>query len=98
MWIPAPIGLCSSDLHRIHRAYAGLAIICATALAISAVGFFVIGLWLKARLEEQFLSEEMGAAAYATYMTQTPMLVPRLPRPKKPRVAPSGAKMWLTFI
>jgi protein-S-isoprenylcysteine O-methyltransferase Ste14 len=64
---------------------AGLAIICATALAISAVGFFVIGLWLKARLEEQFLSDELGAASYATYMTQTPMLVPRLPRPSSPR-------------
>jgi len=64
--------------------YAGLAIICATALAISAVGFFVIGLWLKARLEEQFLSVELGAASYATYMTQTPMLVPRLPRPRNP--------------
>jgi protein-S-isoprenylcysteine O-methyltransferase Ste14 len=65
--------------------YTGLAIISATALAILAVGFFVIGLWLKARLEERFLSDELGAASYATYMTRTPMLVPRLPRGKSPR-------------
>jgi protein-S-isoprenylcysteine O-methyltransferase Ste14 len=61
--------------------YAGLAMISATALALSAVAFFTIGLWLKARLEEQFLSDELGAVAYATYKARTPMLLPRWPRP-----------------
>jgi protein-S-isoprenylcysteine O-methyltransferase Ste14 len=58
--------------------YTGLAIICATALALAAVACFTIGLWLKARLEERFLCEELGAAAYATYKARTPMLVPRV--------------------
>jgi len=53
----------------------------ATAFALSAVAFFTIGLWLKARLEEQFLCEDLGAAAYAPYKARTPRLVPRVPRP-----------------
>src|SRR5262249_34711175 len=60
--------------------YVGLAILCATALALAAVIVITVGLWLKARLEEQFLSEELGTAAYGGYKARTPMLVPRLPR------------------
>ncbi|HET9268696.1 MAG TPA: hypothetical protein VFO31_11055 [Vicinamibacterales bacterium] len=36
------------------------------------------GLWLKARLEEEFLMGELGAAAYGDYKARTPMLVPRV--------------------
>ena len=49
-------------------------------LAIAGVVVATIGLWLKARLEEQFLFEELGPAIYGTYKTRTPMLVPRTPR------------------
>jgi protein-S-isoprenylcysteine O-methyltransferase Ste14 len=59
--------------------YAGLAVISATATALMAVACFAIGLWLKARLEEEFLSEELGASAYTAYKARTPMLVPRIP-------------------
>jgi protein-S-isoprenylcysteine O-methyltransferase Ste14 len=38
-----------------------------------------IGLWMKARLEEQWLRDELGAAAYDTYRSRVPMLVPFLP-------------------
>jgi protein-S-isoprenylcysteine O-methyltransferase Ste14 len=60
--------------------YVGLAILCATGLALVAVALITLGLWLKARLEEQFLLEELGAAAYDAYKARTPMLVPRLAR------------------
>jgi protein-S-isoprenylcysteine O-methyltransferase Ste14 len=58
---------------------AGLAGLGATALGIA--GFFLssAGFWIKARLEERFLSEELGADAYAAYKARTPMLIPFLP-------------------
>ena len=59
---------------------AGLAILCGSALALAGVAVITVGLWIKARLEEQFLSEELGAAAYSSYKARTPMLVPRLAR------------------
>jgi protein-S-isoprenylcysteine O-methyltransferase Ste14 len=34
-----------------------------------------LGIWMKARLEERFLSEELGAE-YAAYRARVPMLVP----------------------
>ena len=37
------------------------------------------GFWLKARLEERFLSQELGADAYADYRRRTPMLIPFWP-------------------
>lgn len=60
--------------------YLGLALLCGSALALLGAALMTTGLWLKARLEEQFLSEELGARAYADYQARTPMLVPRLRR------------------
>lgn len=60
--------------------YVGMAVICTTMLAFAALAVMTLGLWLKARVEEQFLSEELGASAYGAYRARTPMLVPRLPR------------------
>ena len=37
------------------------------------------GLWLKARVEEDFLTAELGADAYGAYRRRVPMLVPFLP-------------------
>ena len=34
------------------------------------------GFWLKAKLEEQFLGEQLGWQAYAAYRRRVPMLVP----------------------
>jgi protein-S-isoprenylcysteine O-methyltransferase Ste14 len=60
--------------------YLGLAILCASALALVGAALMTVGLWIKARVEEQFLSEELGAAVYGGYKARTPMLVPRLAR------------------
>ena len=35
--------------------YAGLAILCASALALAGLAVMTVGLWMKARVEEQFL-------------------------------------------
>lgn len=66
-----------------HPIYTG-ALISAVATAIyrgrieAAVGVavLVVALWLQARLEERFLSRELGAKAYAAYSARVPMLIP----------------------
>jgi protein-S-isoprenylcysteine O-methyltransferase Ste14 len=37
-------------------------------------------MWMKARLEERFLREELGADAYDSYRRRVPMLVPFGPK------------------
>lgn len=58
----------------------GLAGIGATTLGIAGFLLSSAGFWIKARLEERFLSAELGAEAYAAYKARTPMLIPFLPR------------------
>jgi protein-S-isoprenylcysteine O-methyltransferase Ste14 len=60
--------------------YLAMALICATVLALVAVPVMTLGLWLKARVEEKFLIEELGTSTYGLYQTRTPMLLPRVPR------------------
>ena len=67
--------------------YLGMAIICTTALALAAVPVMTLGLWLKARVEERFLIEELRVSAYGAYKARTPMLVPRLPQRRASHVA-----------
>ncbi len=69
-----------------HPIYTGLiAAIFATAAAQATVtgligaALVASGLWLKARVEESFLTAELGADAYAAYRRRVPMLVPFLP-------------------
>jgi protein-S-isoprenylcysteine O-methyltransferase Ste14 len=69
-----------------HPIYTGLiAAIFATAAAQATVtgllgaASVAIGLWLKARVEERFLTAELGADAYGAYRRRVPMLVPFLP-------------------
>jgi len=54
------------------------AVVEATLTALIGVALVVLGLWVKARAEERFLSGELGADAYETYRRRVPMLVPRL--------------------
>jgi protein-S-isoprenylcysteine O-methyltransferase Ste14 len=63
--------------------YLGMAIICTTVLALVAVPVMTLGLWLKARVEERFLIEELGGSAYGAYKARTPMLVPRMPQRRR---------------
>jgi protein-S-isoprenylcysteine O-methyltransferase Ste14 len=66
-----------------HPIYTGLILsACATALmrgtvrACAGAALIVFGLWIKARLEEEFLRDELGEAAYGNYADRVPMLVP----------------------
>jgi protein-S-isoprenylcysteine O-methyltransferase Ste14 len=68
-----------------HPIYTGLIVaIFATAaekgslLAVLGAALFVAGYWMKARREERFLREELGAAAYDNYAARTRMLIPFL--------------------
>lgn len=69
-----------------HPIYTGI-IVAALALAaqlgsLSAVigaPLMALGFAIKARLEERFLSAQLGEAAYADYRSRTPMLIPFWP-------------------
>lgn len=60
---------------------AGLATMLLKGTTTSIAGFvlLVIGYWMKAKLEERFLREELGPADYDAYKARTPMLVPFSP-------------------
>jgi protein-S-isoprenylcysteine O-methyltransferase Ste14 len=66
-----------------HPIYTGLiAAIFATAAAQATItgllgaALVAIGLWLKARIEERFLADELGPGTYGAYRHRVPMLVP----------------------
>jgi protein-S-isoprenylcysteine O-methyltransferase Ste14 len=66
-----------------HPIYSGLLLsLAATAVAkgtvLGVVGFgcLLIGIWVKARLEEIWLTQELGTDAYASYARRVPMLLP----------------------
>ncbi|MDE2014131.1 MAG: isoprenylcysteine carboxylmethyltransferase family protein [Alphaproteobacteria bacterium] len=68
-----------------HPIYTGLllaafatAAIKGTALALAGCALLVIGWSVKARLEERFLSEELGAETDGSYRRRVPMLIPFL--------------------
>lgn len=51
-----------------------------TVLGIAGAAIITLGLWMKARLEEGWLREELGADAYDSYRRRVPMLVPFGPK------------------
>jgi protein-S-isoprenylcysteine O-methyltransferase Ste14 len=70
-----------------HPIYTGLLFsLAATAAAKGVVwglaGFLLVlwGLWLKARQEEQWLRDELGADLYDAYRRRVPMLIPFGPK------------------
>jgi protein-S-isoprenylcysteine O-methyltransferase Ste14 len=70
-----------------HPIYTGLigamiatGIALGTATALLGTALLILGLWQKARMEEGFLTDELGADAYALYRRRVPMLVPLLSR------------------
>jgi protein-S-isoprenylcysteine O-methyltransferase Ste14 len=70
-----------------HPIYTGLiagmlatGIAVATASALLGALLITFGLWQKARMEEGFLTTELGADAYGPYCRRVPMLIPFLPR------------------
>ena len=69
-----------------HPIYTGLiAGMLATGVAVGTVTAMLgavlisLGTWQKARMEEGFLTNELGADAYGPYCRRVPMLVPFLP-------------------
>jgi protein-S-isoprenylcysteine O-methyltransferase Ste14 len=70
-----------------HPIYTGLiAAMLATGVAVGTISamlgavLIATGLWQKARMEEGFLAQELGADAYKSYARRVPMLVPLLPQ------------------
>lgn len=68
-----------------HPIYTGLLLAgFATAIARGSVESFlgeallIVGCWMKARVEERFLSEQLGVEQYAAYRQRVHMLVPYL--------------------
>ena len=68
-----------------HPIYTGMYLVAsATAIArgsgdaLLGAALIIVGFWMKARLEERFLAQELGEAAYAGYRARVPMLVPFL--------------------
>jgi protein-S-isoprenylcysteine O-methyltransferase Ste14 len=51
-----------------------------TLLALLGATMFLLAFWLKARLEESFLRQELGPEAYDTYRRRVPMLLPLGPK------------------
>jgi Putative protein-S-isoprenylcysteine methyltransferase len=69
-----------------HPIYTGiiLAAVCiamlkGTLYAIIGALLIIGGFWSKARLEERFLSEQLGPETYAAYRRHVPMLIPFFP-------------------
>jgi protein-S-isoprenylcysteine O-methyltransferase Ste14 len=69
-----------------HPIYTGLiAGMLATGVAVGTVtamlgaALISLGMWQKARMEEGFLTHELGANAYGSYCRRVPMLIPFLP-------------------
>jgi protein-S-isoprenylcysteine O-methyltransferase Ste14 len=50
-----------------------------TVTAILGAVLISLGMWQKARMEEVFLSAELGAEEYGSYRRRVPMLIPFLP-------------------
>jgi protein-S-isoprenylcysteine O-methyltransferase Ste14 len=70
-----------------HPIYTGLLLAAAatagqegSARGLAGVALLALGFAIKARLEERFLSAELGAAAYEAYRRRVPMLIPFGPR------------------
>ncbi|HEX3430204.1 MAG TPA: isoprenylcysteine carboxylmethyltransferase family protein [Rhizomicrobium sp.] len=70
-----------------HPIYTGIilavfatAAIKGTAFALLGAAVMTLGFWIKARLEERFLREELGAESYDAYRRRVPMLVPFGPK------------------
>jgi protein-S-isoprenylcysteine O-methyltransferase Ste14 len=51
-----------------------------TGVAFLGAGIMTAGFWIKARLEERFLRQELGAETYDAYRRRVPLLIPFGPK------------------
>jgi protein-S-isoprenylcysteine O-methyltransferase Ste14 len=70
-----------------HPIYTGIilaafatAAIKGTMFALIGAAVMTLGFWIKARLEERFLRQQLGAETYDAYSRRVPMLVPFGPK------------------
>lgn len=70
-----------------HPIYTGLLLALAattaakgTIPAVVGLAALLLGIWMKAKLEERWLSQELGGNAYGDYRRRVPMLLPFGPR------------------
>jgi protein-S-isoprenylcysteine O-methyltransferase Ste14 len=70
-----------------HPIYTGIILAAAataiqkgTLVAVAGVAVVTLGFWIKARLEERFLRQELGPDAYNSYRRRVPMLLPFGPK------------------
>lgn len=70
-----------------HPIYTGLllallatAVFRGTVLSLGGFALLLLGIWVKARQEERWLTEHLGQDAYSKYRQRVPMLVPFWPR------------------
>jgi protein-S-isoprenylcysteine O-methyltransferase Ste14 len=68
-----------------HPIYAGIvlatlatAVVSGTPSSFLGAALMTLGWYVKARIEEHFLREELGPEAYDSYARRVPMLVPFL--------------------
>jgi protein-S-isoprenylcysteine O-methyltransferase Ste14 len=59
-------------------AAAATAALQARAIAFAGLVLLILGFWIKARLEERFLRDHLGAQAYDAYARRTGLLFPGL--------------------
>ena len=72
-----PYGIVRHPIYTgIIAAAIALALVKGTVIAFAGALLAAFGFWVKARLEEGFLSEQLGAEAYDSYRRRVPMLVP----------------------
>ncbi len=69
-----------------HPIYTGIilamfavAVLKGTIYTIAGAIIGAFGFWIKARLEERFLRQQLGAEAYDAYRRRVPMLIPFFP-------------------
>jgi protein-S-isoprenylcysteine O-methyltransferase Ste14 len=70
-----------------HPIYSGLllslsatAAVKGTVFGVGGFVFLALGIWIKARTEEQWLTQELGERTYADYRKRVPMLIPFGPK------------------
>ena len=72
-----PYGIVRHPIYTgIIAAAIALALVKGTVIASAGALLAAFGFWVKARLEEGFLREQLGAEAYDGYRRRVPMLVP----------------------
>jgi protein-S-isoprenylcysteine O-methyltransferase Ste14 len=72
-----------------HPIYTGLLLAVYATLVAKGTWFGIagallvtLGFWIKAKQEEQWLAQELGAEPYADYRRRVPMLIPFGPKPR----------------